>query len=88
MEKSSQKSLVGLAKVPMAAATLTLTDGNYVRQIKSVDSANRRISVKYGPYIVEGNAADNDALALAPGNRVPFTMRNNIVTVSAPRAVT
>jgi hypothetical protein len=72
---------------PAPAAAITMANGNYVGQVESVDPVTSRICVKYGPYKVEGNAADTEALALKPGNRVTFTMRNNTVSVSAPSAL-
>lgn len=72
---------------PAPAAAISMANGNYVGQVEFVDPVTNRICVKYGPYKVEGNAADTEALALKPGNRVTFTMRNNTVTVSAPSAL-
>jgi len=64
---------------------LTLTDGNYVGQIEEIDVAARRIRVKYGPYVIEGLPASNDALAQIAGSRVPFSIKNNVATISLPQ---
>lgn len=63
----------------------SIRDGNYVGIIQSIDTANRRICVKYGPYSVEGDAEDADALGASLGSRVPFVVKKDVVTVSAPR---
>lgn len=65
--------------------SVPLTNGNYVGRIESVNKEGRLICVKYGPYNVVGNAADDQVLSLNPGDRVPFTIRDNVVTVSAPK---
>ena len=88
LAKSTPKSPAKLTQEPAPTAAITLTDGNYVGQVESVDHVNRRVSVKYGPYRIEGDAADSDALALKADDRVPFTIQKNVVTVSAPRAAT
>ncbi len=81
------RSNAAKAPTPAAAAAITMANGTYVGQVESVDLVTSRICVKYGPYKVEGNAADTAALALKPGNRVTFKMQNNTVTVSAPSAL-
>lgn len=86
-------SEIGRAKTPASAphavaatapAVLSLADGNYVGHIDSVDAPNNRIKLKYGPYQIEGKAANVNALALKPGDRASFIVARNVVTVSAP----
>lgn len=65
---------------------LSLHDGNYVGLIESIDQDLRRVNVKYGPYIIVAAPESDTVLALKPGVRVPFHIKKNIATVSAPKA--
>lgn len=70
---------------PASLVIPSISEGNYVGIVQSIDTKNRRISVKYGPYNIEGNADSADALSASIGSRVPFTVKKNIVSISAPR---
>lgn len=73
--------------VPLAtpAVPSSVNDGNYVGIIQGIDTENRQICVKYGPYSVKGDAENEDALAASIGSRVPFVVKKGVVTISAPR---
>ena len=62
-----------------------LRDGNYIGQIEAVDFNSKRITVKYGPYVIEGVGSSNETLALIPGTRVPFSIHKNRATISLPQ---
>ncbi|KWB90511.1 AIPR family protein [Burkholderia ubonensis] len=64
---------------------LSLTDGNYVGQVELIDTAKGAVRIKYGPYSVEGTAGNADAAAIKIGDRVPFSIRRDVITVFAPK---
>ncbi len=82
--KPSSKSSRNPSETQTPSETISLTDGNYVGRVESIDPATRRISIKYGPYTITCDANGADAAALKRGERLPFTIKQNVVTVSPP----
>lgn len=73
-EKAGQRAELG--------THVSMADGNYVGIIESIDTANRRIIIKYGPHTIEGIADGHSVLAASPGSRISFSVTNNVATVS------
>jgi hypothetical protein len=61
-----------------------LKDGRYVGTLDRIDASKRRVTVQYGPFRIEGDAADDEVIQLVPGARVVFTANTGKVTVTMP----
>lgn len=70
--------------VPATATIIGLLDGSYVGNIETVDAVSRRISIKYGPYQIEGTATDETLFKLKKGDRATFTYQKGVATVTVP----
>jgi AIPR protein len=78
------KPIAGGKSGNTAVGDFKLKNGRYVGTLERVDTARRRATVQYGPFKIEGEAADDGVLQLGPGARVVFTASTGNITVAAP----
>jgi len=77
-------SPIAISKKSTADGDLQLRNGRYVGTLKEVDVTTRRVTVQYGPFRIEGDAADEEILRLPAGSRVVFTASTGKVSVTIP----
>jgi hypothetical protein len=68
----------------VASTASPLTDGNYIGQVELIDQLSQRVVLKYGPYRIDASSGRLNPVNLAPGDRVSFAIKKNVVTLTPP----
>ena len=72
-------------KQSQAESGFRLNDGRYVGTVERTDVAKAKVTLQYGPFRIEGDAANSETLKLEPGARVTFSSAGGRIVVSAPQ---